>query len=49
MKESARSAWAETVKWQQRCREAGLHFEDYDDNIIPGLDDDDVVDTGVVS
>jgi transcriptional regulator CBF1 len=42
MKESARSAWAETNKWQSRCREAGLPFEDYDDGGLPGLDDDDV-------
>ncbi|KIW70865.1 hypothetical protein, variant [Phialophora macrospora] len=42
MKESARAAWAETSKWQSRCREAGLPFDDYDDGVLPGLDEDDV-------
>lgn len=30
MKVSAEQAWAESCKWQKRCRDAGLHFEDYD-------------------
>ena len=42
MKEMARTAWAETSKWQSRCREAGLPFDDYDDGALPGLDEDDV-------
>lgn len=42
MKESARTAWAETSKWQSRCREGGLPFDDYDDGGLPGLDEDDV-------
>ncbi|KIX09881.1 uncharacterized protein Z518_00962 [Rhinocladiella mackenziei CBS 650.93] len=42
MKESARTAWAESAKWQQRCREAGLHFDDYDEGALTGLEDDDV-------
>ena len=42
MKETARNAWAETNKWQSRCRDAGLHFDDYDDGGLPGLDEDDV-------
>jgi bHLH factor len=48
MKESARTAWAESAKWQQRCRDAGLHFDDYDEGTLAGLEDDEV-DTGVVS
>ncbi|KAJ9603402.1 basic helix-loop-helix protein [Cladophialophora chaetospira] len=42
MKESARTAWAETTKWQSRCRDAGLHFEDYDDGGLPSLEGEDV-------
>jgi transcriptional regulator CBF1 len=42
MKETSRNAWAETNKWQSRCREAGLPFEDYDAGGLPGLDDDDL-------
>lgn len=38
MKASAEQAWAESNKWQKRCREAGLHFDDYDLDI--GNDDD---------
>ncbi len=50
MKESARTAWAESAKWQQRCRDAGLHFDDYDEGTLAaGLDEDDVDNTGVVS
>lgn len=50
LKESARAAWMESAKWQQRCREAGLHFDDYDDGGLPSLEDEDVhVDGAVVS
>lgn len=42
MKESSRAAWAESAKWQQRARDAGLHFEDYDEGALTGLEDDDV-------
>ena len=38
MKASAEQAWAESNKWQKRCRDAGLHFEDYDLD-IEGDDD----------
>ena len=38
MKTSAEQAWAESSKWQKRCRDAGLHFDDYDLDI--GGDDD---------
>ena len=43
MKESAEQAWMEAAKWQKRCREARLQFDDYDDGAIPdlGADDDD--------
>ena len=30
MKASAEQAWAESNKWQRRCRDAGLQFDDYD-------------------
>jgi Helix-loop-helix DNA-binding domain len=30
MKANAEQAWAESNKWQKRCRDAGLHFDDYD-------------------
>lgn len=30
MKASAEQAWAESSKWQKRCHDAGLQFEDYD-------------------
>jgi transcriptional regulator CBF1 len=30
MKTSAEQAWTESNKWQKRCRDAGLHFDDYD-------------------
>lgn len=42
MKESSRAAWAESAKWQQRARDAGLHFEDYDEGDLTGLEEDDV-------
>lgn len=29
-KESMKQAWQESNKWQQRCRDAGLTFDDYD-------------------
>lgn len=41
MKQSAEAAWAESNKWQQRCRDAGLQFDDYDDGNLPGLGEDD--------
>jgi len=34
LRESSQSAWAESAKWQQRCRNAGLHFDDYDDGAL---------------
>lgn len=30
IKASLDLAWAESNKWQKRCRDAGLHFDDYD-------------------
>jgi transcriptional regulator CBF1 len=41
MKQSAEQAWAESHKWQQRCRDAGLQFDDYDDGALPGIGEDD--------
>lgn len=38
MKASAEQAWAESNKWQKRCRDAGLHFDDYDLDL--GVEDD---------
>ena len=38
MKASAEQAWAESNKWQKRCHDAGLHFDDFDLDI--GGDDD---------
>ena len=29
-KDSLKQAWTESNKWQQRCRDAGLQFDDYD-------------------
>jgi transcriptional regulator CBF1 len=29
MKASVEQAWTETQKWQKRCRDAGLQFDDY--------------------
>jgi transcriptional regulator CBF1 len=40
LKTSVQQAWQESKKWQQRCRDAGLHFDDYDDGGL-GLDDAD--------
>lgn len=39
MEASADRAWAECHKWQKRCREAGLPFDDYELDVI-GDDDD---------
>jgi len=36
MKESSEHAWAESSKWQARCRDAGLQFDDYDDPPVGG-------------
>lgn len=30
LKVSVEQAWAESTKWQRRCRDAGLQFDDYD-------------------
>lgn len=49
MKESARAAWAESNKWQQRARDAGLHFDDYDEANLTGFEEDDVAAADVVS
>jgi hypothetical protein len=49
MKESARTAWAESNKWQQRCRDAGLHFDDFDEGTLTGLEEEDVTAADVVS
>ncbi|RMZ86039.1 hypothetical protein DV737_g307, partial [Chaetothyriales sp. CBS 132003] len=37
LKASVQHAWAETRKWQKRCQEAGLQFDDYDDGVGVGL------------
>ncbi len=34
MKENAEQAWAEAARWQKRCREARLLFDDYDDGAL---------------
>lgn len=56
LRESAQRAWHESSKWQQRCREAGLSFDDYDDAtsgltsaLTDGLDADGLDSTGNVS
>lgn len=49
MKESARTAWAESAKWQQRCRDGGLQFDDYDDGGLPTLEDEEIDVTATVS
>jgi len=49
MKESARTAWAESNKWQQRCRDAGLHFDDYDESTLAGLEDEELDPNTVVN
>ena len=38
MRKSSEQAWAEVNKWQRRCREAGLPFDDYDDGGPSNLD-----------
>ncbi|RMD43530.1 hypothetical protein DV735_g1603, partial [Chaetothyriales sp. CBS 134920] len=43
LKASVQHAWAESRKWQKRCQEAGLQFDDYDDGAGVGL----VADGGV--
>ncbi|RMZ88599.1 hypothetical protein DV736_g4165, partial [Chaetothyriales sp. CBS 134916] len=43
LKASVQHAWAESRKWQKRCQEAGLQFDDYDDAVGVGL----VADGGV--
>lgn len=40
LKAAAEQAWAGNKKWQKRCRDAGLHFDDYDLDIGAGDDDD---------
>jgi transcriptional regulator CBF1 len=30
LKATVEQAWAESSKWQKRCRDAGLQFDDYD-------------------
>jgi hypothetical protein len=39
-------AWAESAKWQKRCRDARLPYEDYDDGALQDMvrDDDDGLD-----
>lgn len=37
MKESAEQAWGEAAKWQKRCREARLPFDDYDEGALQDL------------
>jgi N-acyl-L-homoserine lactone synthetase len=36
-RDAVKQAWQESKKWQQRCREAGLSFDDYDD-LSPDFD-----------
>lgn len=38
LKESMQQAWAESNKWQKRCRENGLQYDDYNDMV--DLEDD---------
>lgn len=40
MKISLDQAWAESNKWQKRCREAGLPFDDYDLDIGGAAEED---------
>jgi hypothetical protein len=46
MRESMEQAWAESAKWQKRCRDARLPYEDYDEGALQDLvrDDDDGLD-----
>ena len=41
MQDSAKQAWAESNKWQKRCRENGLQYDDYTDMV--DLEEDDGV------
>ena len=41
MKNSAEQAWKESNRWQQRCKDAGLVFDDYDDALVNKPDGDD--------
>ena len=34
LKDQLQQSWAESSKWQNRCREAGLEFDDYEQ--VPG-------------
>ena len=45
LKASVQQAWSDSKKWQKRCQEAGLQFDDYDDGGL-GLDADDFGDAG---
>ena len=40
LKSSVQQSWQESKKWQKRCQDAGLQFDDYDDGGL-GLDTDD--------
>jgi len=42
MRESMEQAWAESAKWQKRCRDARLPYEDYDEGALQDLVRDDV-------
>ena len=42
MKESMEQAWTEAAKWQKRCRDARLPFDDYDAGALPELGEADV-------
>ena len=46
MRESMEQAWVESAKWQKRCRDARLPYEDYDEGALQDLvrDDDDGLD-----
>jgi len=40
LRDSAERAWSETQKWMNRCRDAGLQFDDYDAGLEgPDLDE----------
>ena len=43
MRESMEQAWGEVAKWQKRCRDARLPYDDYDEGAIQDLvhDNDD--------
>lgn len=43
MKESSDQAWKESAKWQKRCRDAGLQFDDYDEQPDSATADGEVV------